>query len=66
VLSPDANADMQELRKFRHFFRNAYVLDLDPDRVHDRARELLRAHSDIEAGLVHLGEHLERVLTQLR
>jgi len=66
VIPMEVTAEMQELRKFRHFFRNAYVLELDPRRVRDRVRELLRAHPAVEAGLVQLDEHVERVLTQVR
>jgi hypothetical protein len=31
---------LHELRRFRHFFRNAYVLDLDPVKVRARVRDL--------------------------
>ena len=40
-------ADLHELRRFRHFFRNAYVLDLDVARVREHAQRLVDVHSDI-------------------
>jgi hypothetical protein len=43
VLSPQAYDSLDELRRFRHLFRSAYRLRLDPDRlalVYRRARAL--------------------------
>ena len=39
VLPGGAGAELHELRKFRHFFRSAYVLELDPART--------RAHGEL-------------------
>ena len=40
LLPAGAIGALHELRKFRHFFRNAYVLDLDPAKVQSRTRDL--------------------------
>jgi hypothetical protein len=65
VIPPATLRDLHELRKFRHFFRNAYVLDLDPARVRERAAELLRTHAAIASALSRLGDHLRRTLGAL-
>jgi hypothetical protein len=44
ILPPAVLGDLHELRKFRHFFRNAYGLDLDPGRVRIQAESLARVH----------------------
>ena len=33
VISPELYESLDELRRFRHLFRNAYVLNFDPDRL---------------------------------
>jgi hypothetical protein len=49
---------LHELRKFRHFFRNAYVLNLDGTKVRSRARDL----EMVGVGVI---EHLERFEREL-
>lgn len=44
-------AELHELRKFRHFFRNAYVLELDPGKLQQRAADLLRIEATMSASL---------------
>ena len=65
VIPEHVIAELHELRKFRHFFRNAYVLELDPSRVHDRACDLARAHPPVEAAWRSLLEHVSRALFAL-
>ncbi len=40
LVPADTVASLYELRKFRHFFRNAYALDLDLAKVRARVRDL--------------------------
>lgn len=58
VLPASVLADLHELRKFRHFFRNAYVMEFAPDLLHQQAERLLRVHpalmATLEAFLTHL------------
>ncbi|HVV15561.1 MAG TPA: hypothetical protein VHH90_00050 [Polyangia bacterium] len=56
----EALPELHELRKFRHFFRNAYVLDLDATKVRGRARDL----EAVAAGVIDHLERLERALTR--
>jgi len=49
---------LHELRKFRRFFRNAYVLQLDPAKVRARVRDL-----EVVAGPV--AESLERFVQEV-
>lgn len=57
--------DLHELRKFRHFFRNAYVLDLDPSRVHAVADVVKRAHAPVAASLSALREHIDAAIAAI-
>jgi hypothetical protein len=65
VIPEGAQSSLQELRKFRHFFRNAYVLDLDPAQVRQRAADLLAVSAPVSASLAHLQDHLAAVLAEL-
>lgn len=65
VMPESVRAEIHELRKFRHFFRNAYVLDLDPQRVRDRTRELASADPMVQAGLRQLDAHIDAVRAAL-
>lgn len=56
---------LQELRKFRHFFRNAYVLDLDPALVKERATDLSRIGGSVAAGLAALQTLLQATIAEL-
>jgi ABC-type transporter Mla subunit MlaD len=65
VLAPELIPDLQELRRFRHFFRNAYVLDLDPHKVNEHAQRLVRVHRRLTDNIGAFVEHLEAVLSEL-
>jgi len=65
IMPIDVWGDMQELRRFRHFFRNAYVLDLDSRRGQGADPELLRAHPLVETGLRQLDTHIDAVRAEL-
>lgn len=56
-------ADLHALRKFRHFFRNAYAVELDPGRVREQAERLGRVHAPVMASLASLRSHVETALS---
>jgi hypothetical protein len=51
--------DLGEVRKFRHFFRNAYVLSFDPGRVREQAARVCALSPSIQAGV-------DRLLSQVK
>lgn len=55
--------DLHELRKFRHFFRDAYVLELDPLRVREHAERLLRVHPAVRTTLTGFRTFLDDLLS---
>jgi hypothetical protein len=57
--------ELHELRRFRHFFRNAYVLDFDPERLGARAADLRRVHQPVTLRLEALLAHIRAVLDRL-
>jgi len=65
LLEARALADLHELRRFRHFFRNAYVLDLDPARVRGQAERLRDVRPSVDAALDRFGDHVRAVLASL-
>jgi len=62
VIDPIHVGDLHELRKFRHFFRNAYVLDLDPDQVRNHAERLTRLHPHLSRSIERLQRHLQSMI----
>ncbi len=65
VVPSDVVGDLHELRKFRHFFRNAYVLDFDPALVRSHAERLGRIHRRIASTLADFEAHLQRTIRAL-
>ena len=65
VVPGAAIPELHELRKFRHFFRNAYVLDLDPALVRTRAESLLRIRQPVVDGLSRLRAHMATAIAEL-
>ncbi len=65
ALPGDSRPKLDELRKFRHFFRNAYVFDLDPDLVRRRAIELSSLHGPISASLGRAQAHIIATLAEM-
>jgi hypothetical protein len=65
VMPPEVREKMHELRKFRHFFRNAYLLDLDPQRVRDRTQELATVDPLVQSGLRQLDAHIDALRATL-
>jgi hypothetical protein len=54
--------DLHELRKFRHFFRNAYTLDFEPSLVRGQAERLRGLHPPVVVSIDALSAHLRAVL----
>jgi hypothetical protein len=59
VIDTRQRAWLHELRRFRHFFRHAYAVELDPTRLREHVTALLEAHHD-------LADALERLLEFVR
>lgn len=57
VVPSEAASDLTELRQFRHFFRNAYLVDLDPVRIDAVVARVLHCHAPVRRGLEDLLEH---------
>jgi Uri superfamily endonuclease len=56
---------LHELRKFRHFFRNAYVLELDPAKVRARVDDLMSVAPSVMAGLDRFERELARAIAEM-
>jgi hypothetical protein len=65
VIDPAVVGDLHELRKFRHFFRNAYVLDFDPALVKGHAERVDRVHGATAASIATFRDHLEQTVQAL-
>jgi hypothetical protein len=65
VVAPELLRELEELRRFRHFFRNAYVLELDPDKTREHGLRVLRVHPQLAAGIGALLSHVERMVQTL-
>jgi hypothetical protein len=61
VVPSEALSDLTELRKFWHFFRNAYLVDFNPARVEAVASRVLAAHTPVRRGLDGLLERTRAV-----
>lgn len=65
VIPPDVVSELHELRKFRHFFRNAYVLDFDPALVRSHADRLVRVHGPVVSTVAGFQAHVQRTIGAL-
>lgn len=65
VLPTEVVGELHELRKFRHFFRNAYVLDFDPVLVRAHADRLGRIHDRVATTVAAFAAHLQHTLRVL-
>jgi hypothetical protein len=61
VIPPETIPDLDELRKFRHFFRNAYVLDLDREKTLGHAGRVVRVHPPLASSVARFLQHVEAV-----
>lgn len=65
VVPTEVVGELHELRKFRHFFRNAYVLDFDPVLVRAHAERLVRVHRPVAATIGEFEAHMQRTIRAL-
>jgi hypothetical protein len=65
VIPEQVVRELNELRKFRHFFRNVYVLDPDGSRVLEHVDRVLRIHPATAATIEGFHAHLEKVRERL-
>lgn len=61
VISQEAYLALNELRSFRHLFRNAYLLQFDPDRLNLVLREAIALKSIYEAEINAFLDFLEQL-----
>jgi hypothetical protein len=61
VIGQEAYICLNELRSFRHLFRNAYLLQLDPDRLNIILREALKLKSIYETEINTFLDFLEQL-----
>jgi hypothetical protein len=61
----EATSDLHELRKFRHFFRNAYVLEFDPVLIRGHAARLSSVQERVRAALDALVRHVDSAIAIL-
>jgi hypothetical protein len=57
--------ELHELRKFRHFFRNAYTVDFEPARTREQGERLVRVHTVLAPAIRALQAHVECVVDEL-
>jgi hypothetical protein len=60
-LSPSVVADLQRLLGFRHFFRHAYAVELDPKQLHVNRQVARRVAAPLAADLDGLDAFLQRL-----
>ena len=65
VVPANVISDLHELRRFRHFFRNAYVLDFDPVLVRAHAERLVRVHASIAPAVGNFELHVRHTMETL-
>jgi hypothetical protein len=65
IFSERTREDLDELRKFRHFFRHAYALDLRADKLARVLDPFMAGHSMIDGELETFATFIERTVDQL-
>jgi hypothetical protein len=65
VIAPELLRELEELKRFRHFFRDAYVLELDPDKTRENGERVLRIHPQLAAGVSGLLGHVQQMVQAL-
>lgn len=66
LLAPDLRDTVDELRRFRHFFRHAYALELRHDRLRIALDPLLSRGDDIDSSLASVEAFVRSLIDQLR
>jgi hypothetical protein len=65
IIPESVMPELHELRKFRHFCRNAYALDLDAAMVRQRAADLLRVCGPEAGAMAALRARIDATLAEL-
>jgi hypothetical protein len=65
LIGADLKPDLENIRRFRHFFRNAYVLEFDSTRIRELAAQVSRAHTITRVSFQQLMTHVGAVLESL-
>lgn len=61
VLSPETLADLRMLLSFRHFFRHAYSVQLDPERLEELRSVAIRLRTSLRADFARLDDLLREL-----
>ncbi len=65
IVDPDVAGELDRLRSFRHFFRNAYTVELQWGELEAHRARVQAIHPGSNAGLSRLKAHLEATLKAL-
>ena len=66
LVGPCINLELEDIRRFRHFFRNAYVLEFEFTRIRELAIQVTRVHTITRASFQELIAHIGAVLESLK
>jgi len=65
LIGADLKLELEDIRRFRHFFRNAYVLEFDFSRIRELAAQVSKAHTITRVSFQQLIVHVGAVLESL-
>ncbi len=65
ILASAHREDLDEIRRFRHFFRHAYALDLRYDKMRPSLAAVLARGADVDADLARFVEHVRRLIADI-
>ncbi|MBI3184107.1 MAG: hypothetical protein HYZ28_18395 [Myxococcales bacterium] len=65
LLNPAAYSELAQLLSFRHFFRHAYLVELDWKRLEEHRARIGRVHPSVMASFDALKEHLRASIEAL-
>lgn len=65
ILASAHRDDLDEIRRFRHFFRHAYALDLRHDKLRPALDAVLGRSGDIDGDLTRFADHVRRLIADL-
>ncbi|MBI3186098.1 MAG: hypothetical protein HYZ28_28510 [Myxococcales bacterium] len=65
VVADESVRELEELLKFRHFFRHAYRVQLDPSRVAEHTQRLLRLAPEVRRQLAVFDSFLAQALAEV-
>jgi hypothetical protein len=65
VLRASLRESLDEIRRFRHFFRHAYALDLRYEKLRSALRPLLQCHEMVEQDLARFAQAVRNLAEQI-